>query len=389
VLSNTLDAPADFTILLLRSKSRHTPHTWTLAVIEKRRTFMNFNFLSKNKKKTITPSTKVYRKQIIEGFSIPAIIQNGSYFFVDIDVYENGRVECWNFEDFEHFKKDVQKGWVSLNIPDKKEISIHGLGNWTIQNGNWIFNKDSFIEYVQSLIKNLNPKLENIYKHSEKTINGVRIGESGNGTIYKDSKKDENDIFPEKINGNSINLFYRISKEYALVKVNAFADHTIQLSRLESPIDLTLEEFEKYIEQKDILTEIPLNSNVSIYGLGDFKVTNNLYVTSVEDKLLEIKDILGKLNGQPSTIEICRKNHKTYINNPIIENKNKLKASYENIPIHQRMYVGDMDTEDIEVRMIIYGEKEIENWSHYQIAKSRGEKLPTINIPKPKDKNNS
>ena len=350
---------------------------------------MNFNFLSRNKKKTITPSTKVYRKQIIEGFSIPAIIKNGSYFFVDIDVYENGRVECWNFEDFEHFKKDVQKGWVSLNIPDEKEISIHGLGNWTIQNGNWIFNKDSFIEYVQNLIKNLNPKLENIYKHSEKTINGVRIGESGNGTIYKELKKDENDIFPEKINGNSINLFYKIGKEYALVKVNAFADHTIQLSRLESPIDLTLEEFEKYIEQKDILTEIPLNSDVTIYGLGDFKVTNNLYVTSIEDKLLEIKDILGKLNGQPSTIEICRENHKAYINNPTIENKNKLKASYENIPIHQRIYVGDMDTKDIEVRMIIYGEMEIENWSHYQIAKSRGEKLPTINIPKPKDKNNS
>ena len=48
------------------------------------------------------------------------------------------------------------------------------------------------------------------------------------------------------------------------------------------------------------------------------------------------------------------------------------------------MYVGDMDVKDTAVRMIIYGEQEIENWSHYQVAKERGEELPTINIPNPK-----
>jgi hypothetical protein len=32
-VSDTLDAPADFTILLLRSKCEHTPHTWTLSTI--------------------------------------------------------------------------------------------------------------------------------------------------------------------------------------------------------------------------------------------------------------------------------------------------------------------------------------------------------------------
>jgi hypothetical protein len=33
VLSDTLEAPVDFTILLLRSKYEHMPHAWTLATI--------------------------------------------------------------------------------------------------------------------------------------------------------------------------------------------------------------------------------------------------------------------------------------------------------------------------------------------------------------------
>lgn len=47
-----------------------------------------------------------------------------------------------------------------------------------------------------------------------------------------------------------------------------------------------------------------------------------------------------------------------------------------------------MDTKDIAVRMIIYGEQEIEGWSHYQAAKARGEQLPTIKIPTPKEDKN-
>ena len=108
----------------------------------------------------IKPSTRVYRKQIVDGVSIPAIIHNGHYFFVDLHVYEDGRVECWDFEDFEHFKKKVNNGWVVLNIPDDSEISVHGLGIWTIVDGNWTFTSKSFVAYVLSLIKEMNPHLK-------------------------------------------------------------------------------------------------------------------------------------------------------------------------------------------------------------------------------------
>ena len=338
----------------------------------------------------IKPTTKVYRKQIIEGYSIPAFIKNGSHFFIDLDVYENGRVHCWNFEDFEYFKKDVDRNWIDLSIPDNNEVSIDGLGNWTINDGNWLFNKETFIDYVQNLIKELNPNLENIYKYSQKKINGVSIGENGNGIVYKEIKNYPNDIFLKKIDGRSTDLFYKVLEKIYLVKVNVFSNNTIQISRLQNPVDLNLEEFENLIQEKIILSEIPLNSTIFIHGLGNFKVTRAQYVTKIEEKLIEIKDILRNLNGQPSSIAICREAHQKYNSNPTVENRNKLQISYENVPDHQRMYVGDMDTKDIEIRMIIYGENEIENWSHYQVAKSLGHPLPAIKITKPnEEKNNS
>ncbi|MET6996857.1 DUF7638 domain-containing protein [Chitinophaga defluvii] len=345
---------------------------------------MNFNFFKNTGRTAINPTT-VYRKQIIEGFSIPAIIHNSSYFFVDIDVYADGRVQCWNFEDIEHFKKDVRRGWVALSIPDNEEISIHDLGSWTITNGSWVFDKESFIDYVLSLIKELNPKSENIYQYSPKIINGIRIGESGTGSIYKEHKRTPNDPFPKKIDGKSVDLFYKIDNEYYLVKAIIFPDLTIDLCRLAKNVEITLQEFEELIAKEIIVTTILPNSKVNINGFGSFTVQEAQYTVEVKDKLLEIKDTIRELKGEPSSVDICREAYEQYINHPTLKNKEQLKISYENVPDHHKMYVGDMDTKDIEVRMIIYGEQEIENWSHYQVAKSMGGKLPTISIPKPKD----
>ena len=40
--------------------------------------------------------SKVYRRQLVEGVTIPAIIHNGSYFLIDMAVYEDGTVSCWH-----------------------------------------------------------------------------------------------------------------------------------------------------------------------------------------------------------------------------------------------------------------------------------------------------
>jgi hypothetical protein len=331
------------------------------------------------------PYTRVYKKQIIEGFSIPAIIHNSSYFFTNLDVYEDGRVECWKFEDFEHFKNDVERGWVKTGVPDNKDISISDLGSWTIEKGEWRFTKGTFIAYVQDVIKVLNPKWKNIHTYYERKINGVVYGEKGSGTIYKAHKKPIDYIFSAKIEGTSVDLFYKLNGAFYLVQVNVFADDSLEIARLENPIDLNIQEVEQLISAGTLLTDIPIGSIVYIYGLGNFSIQKKLYCSSIQDKLLEIRDIQKRLKGEPTAIEHCRQAYQDYMADPTTNKQENLKRTYEDVPNHIKKFVGDQDTKDIVVRMIIYGDQEIEKWSHYQLAKQRNEPLPTITFPKPKD----
>ena len=324
---------------------------------------------------------KIIRLVEIKGYSIPGLINNLHYHFVDLSIYEDGRIECWNFEDFEHFKKDVERDWVSASIPNGEMISINGLGQWEIENGKWKFTKESFIKYVFSLVRKLNPKLENLYQYSPKTVNGVRIGENGKGILYKEENR------TKKVKGRKINVFYQPQEDglIYLISLEFYSKDSIIISRYTEKIEIDIEELEHLISQKKLLSNPPLKSRVEINNLGSFEVANCSYHTNIEDKFLEIKGIIRTIEGKPSLIETCIKAHLEFRANPTLKLKKALKEAYENIPKHQRRYVGDMDTKDIPIRMIIYGEQEIENWSHYQASKKTGRKLPSIKIPKIKE----
>ncbi len=346
-----------------------------------------FNLWRKKGKMLVEPLTKISRIKTIEGFAVPAIIHNDSYFFVDLSVYEDGTVECWEMTDLNLFKDKLETGWVKTSVPNGKSISVHGLGSWKIDDGNWMFDKQTFFEYVGSILEKLNPQMQNLHKVFEKKINGVTILESGRGNIFKDQSRYENEILSKKINGGGFNVFFKEEEKYFLVNLVVFADEKIQLHRVPEIVEFDFHELQNQIEIGNILTEIPTNFVVEIYGLGKFKILTADYpCTSVQDKLLEVRDLIEEQNNRHSSVEVCRAIFEEYLKTPTFELKEKLKIAYENIPKHKRMYVGDMDTKDTAVRMIIYSEDEIKNWSHYIVAKSLEEGLPTINVPKPEDK---
>lgn len=298
--------------------------------------------------------TKVYRKQVIEGYAVPAFIRNANNYFVNLYVYENGRVADWNFEDFEHFKKDVEKGWVRTMVPDGENISIFELGSFTITNGNWLYSNESFIEHIASLIAELNPHLDNQYVYRPKKIKGITYGESGNGTVYKDAPRYPNDSMPNKTDGESTNLFYKSGDKYYMVSLSVFADETFRVDRLQESIIVSQQQLEQWIADGILLTAIPDGSLVEIYGLGSFIITQTDYTEEIQNKLLALKDAIRKLKGEPTTVRICIDALEAYNQNPSGENKEKLKQAYEAIPEHHRVYVGDMDTRDSEVISIIY-----------------------------------
>ena len=83
--------------------------------------------------------TTISRTEVIDGFSIPGIIFNLQYHFIDLQVYRDGLVYCWEMVDLNLFKKKLIRNWVVTSIPDKEHISIFSLGNWQIDKGEWFY----------------------------------------------------------------------------------------------------------------------------------------------------------------------------------------------------------------------------------------------------------
>jgi hypothetical protein len=327
--------------------------------------------------------SNVSRVKRLDGVAIPAFIRNGQYFFVDLHVFEDGVVECWELTDLPLFGQKLQKGWVRVAVPDGESISIHGLGAWKIAQSRWLYDANRFYEHVLSLVKEMNPSMSNLYQYRERKINGVIIGENAKGQPYREKKPGE--IFSERVKGSSTTVFYQQRNQYYLVELTVFADESVEISRLPQKEIFSLPQLSTSIQQGTVCTQLPAGASVEIFGLGSFVVQHEEYSTSIEDKFLEVKDTIEELNGRPTSIQRCRQLFEEYLQTPTLTLKDQLRLSYEAIPVHQRRYVGDMDTKDIPVRMIIYGKQEQKRWSHYQMSKKMGLPLPSIQVPKPKD----
>jgi hypothetical protein len=350
-------------------------------------------FGKKNNQNNLNKSSfsSIQRTMKIEGKMIPAFICNGgSYFYTNLEVYSDGIIDAWGAVDLDFFKRKLASNWVSTSVPNGKEISIHHLGSLKIKNGNWQFDKKSFYDYVLNLIKEMNPKLENLYSfHGTDTIKRGKANYAKLSLLQgKPIKpKDEKYPFLYKITGNNFSAFLKKSDNlYYLCNVSVFTDESIKIDRVPNPINTDLEGLKGMVKDFNLITEVKKGQKVSIYGIGDFEVDNVLYSNKIEALVSEIGDIISELNSKPTTSQTCKNTYDEYIETPTVKLRDELKLAYEKVPEHLRTYIlGDMDVKDIPIRMIIYGEEEIKNWSHYLISEQEGYELPQLNVPKPID----
>lgn len=326
--------------------------------------------------------------QGIYGIQIPSIINNHNYFYNSLSIYSNGLVDCWELVDLDFLKQKIQEKWIVCSIPDGEDISIHHLGNWKIRESIWEFNEETYYDYILKMIKHLNPKMENLHNYHGSlteennyvTTNFIQTSES-----FPIKRDNQNSFFSSEIKGEILSAFYKHTEKYYLVDICIYSDETIQIRNLPIQINIKYDEFEKLIENKYIITQPLDKTRIIIHNLGSFILEQQNYSTSIEDFLLEAQDIVATLNNKSNSLAICRSIYMEYMEEPSTKLRSKLKESYEKIPSHMRHYVVDMDVKDIPIRMIVYGDQELKNWSHYKAAKKLGLSLPSIKIPKPKD----
>jgi len=197
--------------------------------------------------------TTITRTEILEGFSIPGIIHNIQYHFTDLQVYSDRLISCWEMVDLSMFKNKLNKGWVVTSIPDGETISIFSLGHWNIEEGKWQHTKETLYDYVYSLVKRLNPALENLHNYNGN--NSKMVGKTNVAKHFISDPKpyhfdDPSSFFPKKINGEKFNFFYRNddNKTY-LAELSIYKSGYIEITNLPTKKIYKFEDLDELAEK--------------------------------------------------------------------------------------------------------------------------------------------
>ncbi len=320
----------------------------------------------------------------LNGVSFPAIIHNGTYFLADIGVYEDGIVDCWGSVDLKQFKKKVSSGWVKTSLPDGAILSAHHLANMTVTNAQWSMTPRSLTKRVKSIIKALNPKLINLYDMAGDDIDlsrkiGVeKVNRMSNATWRKDERMS---LISRRVKGVSQKAFWRTNGKVHVVTVSLFNDDQVQITGAGEELVMSF----GALCEDERLTSARKGDRVQVSGLCSFDLADIEFTIPKDDFLSELEIARDRLLGRETPVSRTVTAFKAFQDTPTTKTLEYLRTAYESVPEHMRRYCGNMDSKDIPIRIALYGEQEIERWSHYSLAKAEGHDLPSIQTPKIKD----
>jgi len=327
---------------------------------------------------------------VIDGVVTPAFIHNGgTHFFVNLQVFADGLVECWEMVDLALFRAKLRSGWVDPAPPEGAQVSVHGLASWTIAQPQWELDAEDLFARVEHLVRELNPQMENLYDchgSTTKIVDGVKVARLGM-VSERPLRFNGSGWSAKRVHGEKLSMLVREGDDFHLANVRVFADGVVEIGRRATPETTDVDGLRAMVEAKRIVGSVPIGGRVRIHELGSFIVGKAHGGVDPIEQLLQVKDLVSTLNGAPDSVDRCRSAYEAYVAAPSEQARETLRIAYEAVPKHQRMYVGDMDTKDIPVRMIVYGDQEIEGWTHRLLARKQGiEPLPEIRVPKPPKK---
>lgn len=296
---------------------------------------------------------KVYYTHCVEGVTIPAVIHNSNYFFVNLGVYEDGIISCWRKCDLTQFWEELKKGWVTPCVPTGKSLSVHGLGDFPVLDAQWEYDTKGFYQHIEKTIKTLNPEMENIYHTTQRELdkwNQVRVRKTASPIPYK--VKPGFGYFLSE--GKTSNVFYRRDDQLYLTAITAYADKTLAVDA-EGDKSFELEEMNEMFKQKKFITSIRDKEWVIIEGLGRVLLgeTSWSYKLPQKEKQKEIQELVSRVSGEKDAHDKCIWAHYAYLTDPSEWNREALRKAYEAVPEHERMYLGDMDTKDRDIVRIL------------------------------------
>lgn len=296
---------------------------------------------------------RVYRRQAIEGVTVPAIIHNSNYFWENMAVYEDGTISCWKKVDLDVVAEELRRGWLTVSIPDGKCISVYGACSVELANGKWSFTNGSYFEFIKDTVRLMNPEMSNIYKTSERERgkwDKLRIGFTASPTHCRIEEKP---FHYERIAGDSTNVFLRVDGAMAVTALYAYEDGTFAVDGLDGKI-LTFSDIENLFKDKELRVAPKDGDIISFGALGTAECVSCCSKVKIKEKLKEIENTSLKVQKKPDAHELCIRAYHAYLVEPSDFYKERLREAYEAVPEHERCFLGDMDTRDSDFRRILY-----------------------------------
>ncbi|MCM1091202.1 MAG: hypothetical protein NC092_02180 [Butyrivibrio sp.] len=294
---------------------------------------------------------KIYYSRRIEGVSVSGIINNGgSYFYTNLSVYGDGVVDCWHAVDLKGFRKEIDRGWVAPQVPCNKTFNVSGIGMFEVQEANWIYDKASFYEHIADIVKELNPELKNLHEIQEnERINERYSFTAAPGTPYRKKGK----FLQTTISGSHQTTVYRKDGRLCVTALSVYEDKRFRIDAEEDRL-FSMEEITDMI-RADILYARPIEGEwLYIPDLGDVKVRPMTDPIAKEERIKEIEQWCARTAGEEDSASRCIRAYHDYLECPTEERRERLKRLYLEVPEHERVYLGDMDTKDGDYIRIIY-----------------------------------
>jgi hypothetical protein len=148
----------------------------------------------------------------------------------------------------------------------------------------------------------------------------------------------------ETIPGTYLQAFIKSGQDYFVAEIKIYKDGVIDCYG-----EVDLEGFKEKVRTGRVKTRVPEGARVSMMNHGiafTFTVTNVRALVEEEEFVKQVEDEIRRLNGQPTTHDLCRKAMDRYEQAPTEENKEQLRQSYVAVPKHLRVFLGDIDSKD-------------------------------------------
>ena len=149
--------------------------------------------------------------------------------------------------------------------------------------------------------------------------------------------------------GTYLQAFIKNGDHFFVTEIEIYRDGKIECWGL-----VDFEEFKRKVAEGWVRTRLPTGARVSMMvSMLAFTVTEVAGGVDEIEFVKEVADEIERLNGRPTSIDLCREGLLGHRRAPTTESLRTLREAYERVPAHARCYLGDMDTKDWDYRTLL------------------------------------